>query len=85
MQPTSSLHLGNYLGALRNWVELQSGGYECLYCVVDLHAITADYDAAKLADPRRGEIAAAYIAAAGIDSGEKRDLRAVRRAGALRS
>src|SRR6201996_2311262 len=65
MQPTSSLHLGNYLGALRNWVELQSGGYECLYCVVDLHAITADYDAAKLASSTR-EIAAAYIAA-GID------------------
>jgi tryptophanyl-tRNA synthetase len=65
MQPTSALHLGNYLGALRNWVDLQKEDYECLFCVVDLHAITATYDRDKLADTTR-EIAAAYIAA-GVD------------------
>ena len=39
IQPTGNLHLGNYLGAIRNWVRLQ-GDFECIYCVVDLHAIT---------------------------------------------
>ncbi len=65
MQPTNQLHLGNYLGALRNWVDLQHQDYECLFCVVDLHAITQPYDAAALTDSTR-EIAAAYIAA-GVD------------------
>lgn len=66
MQPTNRLHLGNYLGALRNWVQMQDKGeYECLYCVVDLHAITVPYDAGALAQSTR-EIAAAYIAA-GVD------------------
>jgi tryptophanyl-tRNA synthetase len=65
MQPTANLHLGNYLGALRNWVELQKHDYECLYCVVDLHAITQPYDNTKLAAATQ-EIAAAYIAA-GVD------------------
>ena len=39
VQPTGSLHLGNYLGAIRNFVELQKK-MECIYCIVDLHAIT---------------------------------------------
>ncbi|HJO69939.1 MAG TPA: tryptophan--tRNA ligase, partial [Rhodospirillales bacterium] len=39
VQPTGNLHLGNYLGAIRNWVRLQEE-YECLFCLVDLHAIT---------------------------------------------
>jgi len=66
MQPTSQLHLGNYLGALKNWVSFQEKpDFECLYCVVDLHAITVDYDPTQLAQATR-EIAAAYIAA-GID------------------
>jgi tryptophanyl-tRNA synthetase len=66
MQPTSHLHLGNYLGALRNWVNLQrEPGAECLYGVVDLHAITAAYEPSQLAQATR-EIAAAYIAG-GID------------------
>ena len=39
VQPTGNLHLGNYLGAIRNWVDLQSK-FECIYCIVDLHAIT---------------------------------------------
>ena len=65
MQPTSHLHLGNYLGALKNWVKLQDEGAECLYTVVDLHAITLAYDHAALANATR-EIAAAYIAG-GVD------------------
>lgn len=66
MQPTNRLHLGNYLGALRNWVKLQDEGEnECLYGIVDLHAITAGHDPDILAQNTR-EIAAAYIAA-GVD------------------
>jgi tryptophanyl-tRNA synthetase len=65
MQPTNRLHLGNYLGALKNWVALQKEDYECLFCVVDLHAITLPYESERLAGATR-EIAAAYIAA-GID------------------
>ncbi len=64
MQPTNQLHLGNYLGALKNWVALQGKG-ENLFCVVDLHAITIPQDPATLAQSTR-EIAAAYLAA-GID------------------
>ncbi len=64
MQPTNGLHLGNYLGALQKWVKLQDQ-YECIYCVVDLHAITADPDPATLASRTR-EVAAAYLAA-GVD------------------
>ena len=64
IQPTGNLHLGNYLGAIRNWVDLQ-GDYECLYCVVDMHAITQWQAPAELRDSTRS-VAAAYIAA-GID------------------
>ncbi|HEX4105917.1 MAG TPA: tryptophan--tRNA ligase, partial [Rhizomicrobium sp.] len=67
MQPTNTLHLGNYLGALKNWVRMQDQ-MQCLYCVVDMHAITVESGYAKpkeLADATR-EVAAAYIAA-GID------------------
>ncbi len=64
VQPTGNLHLGNYLGAIRNFVQLQ-GDYECIYCVVDLHAITLWQDPTKLRAQTR-EIAAAFIAA-GID------------------
>ncbi len=65
MQPTNRLQLGNYLGALKNWVDLQTSNYQCLYCVVDMHAITMPYDTAQLATSTR-EVAAAYIAA-GVD------------------
>ena len=65
MQPTNQLNLGNYLGALKNWVTMQDGGYECLYCVVDWHAVTVPQDPALL-KARTREIAAAYIAA-GVD------------------
>jgi tryptophanyl-tRNA synthetase len=67
MQPTNTLHLGNYLGALKNWVKIQDR-MPCLYCVVDMHAITQDsaYRHPKaLADATR-EVTAAYIAG-GVD------------------
>jgi tryptophanyl-tRNA synthetase len=64
MQPTNTLHLGNYLGALRNWVKMQDQ-LPCVYCVVDLHAITTAQDPKKLAEATR-EVTAAYIAA-GVD------------------
>jgi len=64
MQPTNGLHLGNYLGALKNWVALQSQ-FDCIYCVVDLHAITIEPDPKGLAGRCR-EVAAAYLAA-GVD------------------
>ncbi len=47
MRPTGRLHLGNYLGALQNWVALQAE-YECIYCVVDLHALTTEVDTSHL-------------------------------------
>ncbi|MBM3547064.1 MAG: tryptophan--tRNA ligase [Alphaproteobacteria bacterium] len=65
MQPTGNLHLGNYLGALKNWVKLQSQA-KCIYCVVDLHAITMPQDPKELRSATR-EVAAAYLAA-GIDA-----------------
>lgn len=64
MQPTRQLHLGNYLGALRNWVALQDQ-YECVFCVVDLHALTISQEPDVLRNNIR-EVTAAYIAA-GID------------------
>ncbi len=48
IQPSGELHIGNYLGAVQNWVRLQHE-HDCLFCVVDLHAITQAYDAATLA------------------------------------
>ncbi|MGH7063291.1 MAG: tryptophan--tRNA ligase [Stellaceae bacterium] len=64
IQPTGNLHLGNYLGAIRNWVALQHD-YECIFCIVDLHALTLPQDPAELRASTR-EVTAAYIAA-GID------------------
>ncbi|GHF15855.1 tryptophan--tRNA ligase [Kordiimonas sediminis] len=63
-QPSGNMHLGNYLGAFRNWVGLQDD-YECIYCVVDMHAITVWQDPAELVAQTR-EAAAAYIAS-GVD------------------
>ncbi|MFA5591885.1 MAG: tryptophan--tRNA ligase [Micavibrio sp.] len=66
MQPTNRLTLGNYLGALKNWVKLQDEpDTECIYCVVDLHANTTGYNPDTLRQSTR-EVAAAYIAA-GVD------------------
>jgi tryptophanyl-tRNA synthetase len=64
VQPTGNLHLGNYLGAITKFVALQES-HECLYCVVDLHAITVWQDPKELADNIR-EVTAAFIAS-GID------------------
>lgn len=63
-QPTGNLHLGNYLGALRNWVNMQND-YECIYSIVDMHAITVWQEPTELKNSIR-ELAAAYIAA-GLD------------------
>ena len=63
-QPTGNLHLGNYLGAIRNWVRLQEA-FECIYCVVDMHAITLWHEPEELRRNVR-EVAAAMMAA-GID------------------
>ena len=64
VQPTGNLHLGNYLGAIRNFVGLQND-YECIYCVVDMHAITVWQDPKELVGNTR-EVTAAFLAA-GID------------------
>src|SRR5436853_5916185 len=65
VQPTGNLHLGNYLGALVKFVALQEK-YDCIYCIVDLHAITVWQNPAELPKMTR-EVAAAYIAC-GIDA-----------------
>ena len=64
IQPTGDLHLGNYLGALRNWVALQND-YDCIYCIVDLHAITVWQEPNRLASNTR-EVTAGLIAS-GLD------------------
>jgi tryptophanyl-tRNA synthetase len=64
VQPTGNLHLGNYLGAIRNWVEIQDN-YENFFCVVDLHAITVPHNPKTLANDTY-TIAALYLAC-GID------------------
>ena len=67
VQPSGDLHLGNYLGAIKNFVSLQKD-YECFFCVVDLHAITVWQDPKELAQKTR-EVTAAFIAS-GIDPNE---------------
>ena len=64
IQPSGELHIGNYLGAVQNWVRLQAQ-YECLFCVVDLHAITQPYDPATL--PSLTLDMAVSLFAAGLD------------------
>ncbi|MDH3260333.1 MAG: tryptophan--tRNA ligase [Acidimicrobiia bacterium] len=64
IQPTGDIHIGNYLGALRNWVKLQDT-YDAIYCVVDLHAITVPYDPVAL---RRSRLnTAKLLLAVGVD------------------
>ncbi|MFZ4805850.1 MAG: tryptophan--tRNA ligase [Hyphomicrobiaceae bacterium] len=65
MQPTGNLHLGNYLGAMVRWVEMQKS-YDCVFCVVDMHAITVWQDPAELRKSIR-DVTAAYIAS-GLDA-----------------
>ena len=64
VQPTGNLHLGNYLGAIKNWVAMQRE-YDCLYCIVDLHAITVPQDPEELTSNTR-EVTAGLLAA-GLD------------------
>lgn len=64
IQPTGNLHLGNYLGAIKNWVKMQDEG-ECLFFLADLHAITVHNDPAELAANCREMVAA--LVAAGVD------------------
>mgnify|MGYP000952897494 CR=1 FL=1 len=61
VQPTGNLHLGNYLGAIKRYVEMQKT-HDCIYCVVDMHAITVWQDPDQLRRATR-EVAAAYVAA----------------------
>ncbi|MDI3279616.1 tryptophan--tRNA ligase, partial [Arthrobacter sp. AL08] len=64
-KPTAdSLHLGNYIGAVRNWVDMQAE-YDAVFFIPDLHAITVDFDPAELA--KRTRVVAAQYIAAGID------------------
>src|SRR5471032_1995249 len=65
VQPTGNLHLGNYLGALKRFVEMQAT-HPCLYCVVDLHAMTMPHDPAQLRESTRA-VTAAFLAC-GIDA-----------------
>jgi len=65
VQPTGNLQLGNYLGAIKNWVALQQH-YNCLFCVVDMHALTVNPEPENLLRQTR-EVAAAFLAA-GIDA-----------------
>jgi tryptophanyl-tRNA synthetase len=64
IQPTGELHLGNYLGAVRNWVALQDQ-YRCVFCIVDYHALTQDYDAKEMS--RRVTEMVVDLLALGID------------------
>lgn len=65
IQPTGPLHLGNYLGALRNFVKLQNEGYACSFMIADYHAMTENYDPAKM--PSQIVELAAEMLAAGLD------------------
>ncbi|WP_336277057.1 tryptophan--tRNA ligase [Bartonella sp. CB178] len=64
VQPSGSLHLGNYLGAIKQWIELQKS-HNCLYCIVDMHALTVNPDPKALRESTRA-VTAAFLAA-GID------------------
>ncbi|HEY7955862.1 MAG: tryptophan--tRNA ligase [Polyangia bacterium] len=64
IQPTGGFHIGNWLGAVQNWVKLQDG-YRCIYCIVDLHAMTQDYQPAEMSERVIG--LTAELIASGID------------------
>ena len=64
VQPSGDLHIGNYLGAIKNFVNMQNN-YNCFFCIVDLHAITVKQDP-KILKRNTLEVAATYIAS-GID------------------
>ena len=64
IQPSGEIHIGNYLGALKNWVRLKDE-YESIFCVVDYHAITIEYDVGNMRD--RILDTAAILIAVGLD------------------
>jgi tryptophanyl-tRNA synthetase len=64
IQPSGGFHIGNYFGAVQNWVALQSS-YRCLYCIVDLHSLTQSYDPKEM--PERVLTLASELLASGID------------------
>src|SRR5690606_39166893 len=64
IQPTGAIHVGNYAGALVNWVRMQEE-MECIFCIVDYHALTMPYDPKEM--PRRIQEAALDLLACGID------------------
>src|SRR5947209_15705460 len=67
MRPTGKLHLGNYMGALHNWVKLQeTGQYDCYFFVADLHALTTDYEDPSNIAPYTTEVALDFLSA-GLD------------------
>jgi tryptophanyl-tRNA synthetase len=67
MRPTGKLHLGNYMGALANWVKLQdSGQYDCYFFIADIHALTTDYADTSKISPNVKEVAYDFLAA-GLD------------------
>lgn len=78
IQPSGSLTLGNYLGALKNFIPFQETA-ECYYCIVNQHAITVPQDP-KLLHSRTRDLAALYIAA-GMDPKKINNIRTIRSAG----
>ncbi|MEJ7714262.1 MAG: hypothetical protein WKF40_00570 [Thermoleophilaceae bacterium] len=83
IQPTGRKHLGNYIGAVRGYLEGQERGDPAIYCIVDLHATTVPYDPAALR--RHVYDTTAMLMAAGLDPGSLRPLSPVRRARAHRA
>ena len=65
IQPTGLMHIGNYFGAIKNWVALQEPGSECFYCAVDYHSITVEYEPKDLRD--RSINLAMDLLACGVD------------------
>ena len=65
MRPTGKLHLGNYVGALRNWVNLQDQ-YDCFFFIADWHALTTDYADTRMVKQNSLEVMIDYLAA-GLD------------------
>lgn len=74
VQPSGELTIGNYLGALRNWVKMQED-YECIFCVVDLHAITVRQDPVALRKATL-DVLALYLAC-GLNPNKKHNLRTI--------
>lgn len=75
-QPSGELTIGNYMGALRQWVQMQDD-YDCIYCIVDLHAITVRRDAEKL---RKATLDTLALYPPAVSIRKKHHLRAVARA-----